>query len=252
MVEETGTWIVLQKRGLLIITPCKHKYRVLNRSMADVLEVMGAWLALNGDDYLDQVAGAVMMLAGGSRRRRRRRLRIAAALAVCTRRHRAPPEYIRLAPDTPQVGAAMWDRLEGRASWWNSLFRLTVDEFFFKLVPHLYLPTTFEIEGHSCEATLAVLMLLARLSAPRSLCPDLEIIFKQDKTRLSRFIRAAEEHLFMTFAYTFSFDTQRVRANLPWWAHQVGKKYGADDPSLFRIWGFLDGTFRYIARPRAE
>ena len=97
MVEETGTWIVLQKRGLLIKTPCKHKYRVLNRSMADVLEVMGAWLALNGDDYFDQVAGAVMMLAGGSRRRRRRRrLRIAAALAVCTRRHRAPPEYIRL------------------------------------------------------------------------------------------------------------------------------------------------------------
>jgi len=51
MVEETGTWIVLQKRGLLIKTPCKHKYRVLNRSMTDVLEVMGAWLALNGDDY---------------------------------------------------------------------------------------------------------------------------------------------------------------------------------------------------------
>ena len=61
MVEETGTWIMLQKRGLLIKTPCKHKYRVLNRSMADVLEVVGAWLALNGDDF-DQVAGAVMML----------------------------------------------------------------------------------------------------------------------------------------------------------------------------------------------
>ena len=55
-----------------------------------------------------------------------------------------------------------------------------------------------------CEATLAVLMLLARLSGPRSVSPDLEIIFKQDKSRISRFINKALGHLFRNFAYTFS------------------------------------------------
>lgn len=94
VVAFAGTYIVLQKCRLLIETPCKHKYRVLNRSMADVLEVMGAWLALEGDDF-DQVAGVVMMLIGGSRRRRRRRLRIAAAFAMCMWRRPPHTEYIR-------------------------------------------------------------------------------------------------------------------------------------------------------------
>ena len=144
----------------------------------------------------------------------------------------------------------MWDRLERRESWWNALFRFTVDEVFEKLVPHLYLPVTFEDGGHVCEATLAVLMMLARLSSPRSLAPDLEIIFKQDKSRISRSITAAQAHLFSNFAYTFSFNTRRLRRNVPYFAHQVGLKFGAGDAGCFRVWGFLDGTFRHVARPR--
>ena len=42
--KDKGTWIVMQKRGLLIETPYKHKYRVLNRSMADALVAVGACL----------------------------------------------------------------------------------------------------------------------------------------------------------------------------------------------------------------
>ena len=109
----------------------------------------------------------------------------------------------------------MWDRLERRASWWNALFRFTVDEFFNQLVPRLDLPVTFDDGGHMCEATLAVLMMLARLSSPRSLAPDLEIIFKQDKSRISRFITAAQAHLFSNFAYTFAFNTRRLRRDVP-------------------------------------
>ncbi len=143
----------------------------------------------------------------------------------------------------------MWDRLKRRSSWWDPLFRFTVAEFFTKLVPCLNLPPTFEDGGHVCEATLAVLMLLARLSGPRSVSPDLEIIFKQDKSRISRFINKALGHLFRNFAYTFSFNTRRLRRDVPFFAHVVARKFGADDPASFRVWGFIDGTFRHIARP---
>lgn len=146
----------------------------------------------------------------------------------------------------------MWDRLERRSKWWDGLFRFSVAEFFGEVMPHLYLPGTFEDGGHVCESTLAVLMLLARLSAPRSLSPDLEIIFKQDQSRISRFIIKAQEHLFNTFAYTFVFDTRRLRPDIPYFAYQVGRKFGADDSLAFRVWGFLDGTFRRIARPCAD
>jgi|EP00624_Nannochloropsis_granulata_P004415 hypothetical protein len=94
----------------------------------------------------------------------------------------------------------MWDRLERRSKGWDGLFRFSVAEFCGEVVPHLYLPGTFEDGGHVCNSTLAVLMLLARLSAPRSLSPDLEIIFKKDQSRISRFIIKAQEHLFNTFA----------------------------------------------------
>jgi hypothetical protein len=146
----------------------------------------------------------------------------------------------------------MWDRLERRASWWNGLFRFTVDEFFLRLVPNLDLPITFEVAGHVCEAKLAVLMLLARLSSPRPQCPDLEIIFKQHKSRISRFITAAMTHIFEKFAYTFAFDTGRMKADIPYFAYLVGRKFGAEDPARFLVWGFLDGTFRHVARPTTK
>jgi len=47
--KDKGTWIVMQKRDLLIETPYKHKHRILNRSMADALVAVGAWLALNAE-----------------------------------------------------------------------------------------------------------------------------------------------------------------------------------------------------------
>lgn len=146
----------------------------------------------------------------------------------------------------------MWDRLERRSTWWDKLFRFTVAEFFLEVVPHLYLPATFEDGGHVCESTLAVLMLLSRMSAPRSLSPDLEIIFKQDKSRISRFMLKAQDHLFNTFAYTLAFDTRRLRRDVPYFAYKVGRKFGAQEPHGFRVWGFLDGTFRRIARPGTD
>lgn len=80
----------------------------------------------------------------------------------------------------------------------------------------------------------------ADLSAPRPLSPDLKIIFKQDKSRIFRFILKAQDYLFNTF--TLAFETRQLRPHVPYFAYQVGRKFGAQDPHAFRVWGFLDGA----------
>jgi hypothetical protein len=95
-----------------------------------------------------------------------------------------------------------------------------------------------------------VLMLLAKLSAARPLRPDMEMLFEQDQTRISRFIRCAMIHIYMKFAYTLSFDTNRLRSQLRDMAYAIGESIGVDDVHGLRIWGFVDGTFRKCARPK--
>lgn len=115
--------------------------------------------------------------------------------------------------------------------------------------PALELPAEFQEDGHKCEGELAVLMLLAKLSSPRSLRPDLELIFLQDQSRISRFINLALSHIYKNFAHTFAFDTRRLRPKIPYYAYMVGRKFGVPLPYEFRVWGFVDGTFHEFARP---
>jgi hypothetical protein len=112
-------------------------------------------------------------------------------------------------------------------------------------------PCVFVVPRHSCPAELAILMLLAKLSAPRSLRPDLELLFKDDKSRLSRFIDRALMHVFKTFAYTLTFQKRRLRREVPIYAVAIAQYMGAST-SRQRAWGFIDGTFRYCARPSHE
>ena len=102
---------------------------------------------------------------------------------------------------------------------------------------------------HNVEGPLAILMMLAKLSAPRSLCPDMEHWFQQDASRISRFWRAALRWTGKAFLYTLSFDKVRLRRNLKWYAHQVCKAAGGRQPIKGRCVGFVDGTFRFCCRP---
>lgn len=103
---------------------------------------------------------------------------------------------------------------------------------------------------HVCEGELAILMLLAKLSFPRALRPDMEHWFLQDKTRLSRFIRRAMEHVFTHLAYTLSFDKRRLHRDIPQMAYAMGEAIGVPNPGDFRVWGLVDGVFRKMSRPK--
>jgi len=105
---------------------------------------------------------------------------------------------------------------------------------------------------HRCEAQLAILMLLAKLSHPRALRPDMEQLFKQDQTRISRFIALALNHVYRVLAYTLAFDTQYLQEQIPFFAKQIGIAVDAPRPENFRVWGFIDGVFRRFLRPSAN
>lgn len=103
-----------------------------------------------------------------------------------------------------------------------------------------------------CDAKLAVLMFLARLSAPRPLRPDMERWFGVDKTRISRFSRQAMFHIFWHFNYTLSFDHARLRAVIPIYALKMAVAIGVPEPQHHRVWGLVDGVYRYCLPPLGE
>ena len=115
---------------------------------------------------------------------------------------------------TPLTAHQMWWQLRDKEAWWDKLFRFKVDEFFDDLLFVLDLPAvlkkdgyvqlhpflflllflansfppsfynshspllpllTYTIQSHTCQADLAILMLLANLSSPRALRPDWKI-----------------------------------------------------------------------------
>jgi hypothetical protein len=73
--------------------------------------------------------------------------------------------------------------------------------------------------------------------------------FRQDKSRISRFISLALNHVYRTLAYTLAFDTHYLHDKIPYFAEQVGTAIGAPQPEDFRVWGFVDGVFRRFLRP---
>ena len=101
---------------------------------------------------------------------------------------------------------------------------------------------------HAVAPDLAILMLLMKLAHPTRYRPTMEMYFGQDKTRLSRFLNKALDHVFRMFAHTLAFDDHRLHDEIPYMAQCIAEKIGVD-PDPFRVWGFVDGTFRRIARP---
>ena len=101
---------------------------------------------------------------------------------------------------------------------------------------------------HKVEPALAILMLLMRLASPVRLRPTMEKEFLDDQTRISRFVDKALTHVFHRLAYTLAFDQRRLHNDIPYMARRIAATIGVD-PDLFRVWGFVDGTFRRIARP---
>lgn len=102
------------------------------------------------------------------------------------------------------------------------------------------------------EAQLAVLMLLARLSAPRPLRPDMERWFGQDKSLISRFSRAAMMYIFRSFNCTLSFDTERLKPLIPLYAMKMALAIGLPAPHHHRVWSLVDGVYHYCLPPHNE
>lgn len=185
---------------------------------------------------------------------------------------------------TPWTAGQVWETFvrDKHECRWETLFRFTPTEFFDTLVPALRPPEVFRSDDgyvpgsreqrkpeptsahgylslflppyrhrHLVEAPLAILMLLAKLSNPRTLRPDMEHWF-QDKTRLSRFINCAIQHIFTTFSYTLAFDTVRIHRDIPWMARQFAVNIGLPDPDNSLVWALIDGTFRKCLGPSEQ
>lgn len=157
--------------------------------------------------------------------------------------------HIRMDARSPKSVHDMWEVLEGRANWWDSYYRFTYAQYTEDLLPILDLPEYFCVSGHSCDAGLAVLMLLSKLSAPRSVSPDLERLYRQGKDRISRFISAALEHVFRVCAHTFVFDTRRLKPKIPFYSYKVATVLGVTDVARFDVAFFVDGVFNPFGKP---
>lgn len=102
------------------------------------------------------------------------------------------------------------------------------------------------------EPALAILVLLARLSAPRPLGPDMERWFYQDRSRLSRATRRAAKHIFEKFHHTLCFDTDRLKQEIVKYCAAVAIALGFSDEAsalLFHTALFVDGHFFNVAKP---
>ncbi len=76
--------------------------------------------------------------------------------------------------------------------------------------------------------------------------------FGQDKSRISRFSRAAMVHLFRTFNYTLSFQNDRLQPLIPLYAMKMALAIGVPVPERHRVWGLVDGVYRYCLPPSGE
>lgn len=95
-------------------------------------------------------------------------------------------------------------------------------------------------------------MLLARLSAPRPLGPDLEHWFLQDRSRISRFVKLAARHMYTTFHHTLCFDTERLQHKITEYSTAMAQRIGFTTPEEiadFNIGLIGDGTFFPFADP---
>jgi hypothetical protein len=89
-----------------------------------------------------------------------------------------------------------------------------------------------------------------RLSAPRYLRPDMERFWGLDKTILSSAINGMVDYLYTTHKHLIeNLNIPRIKGSLRDLADSVGRKLNLNDASECFCFGFIDGTFRRIARP---
>jgi hypothetical protein len=125
-------------------------------------------------------------------------------------------------------------------------FRFTVREME-EIVAALRLPPTYTVHRVTVSSFVALAMVLRRLVYPLRL-GDLVVEFGYDITSLSLIIN----HLMTTLSSRFlahlqlwpGITQQKVRV----YEHAVS----AHMPGVRRIWGFIDGTLRAIARPEKQ
>jgi len=76
--------------------------------------------------------------------------------------------------------------------------------------------------------------------------------FKQDRSRISRFVKVATQHVFDHFHHTLAFDEERLKLNLVAYAACIAWQLGLRDRDYilaFIIALFVDGKFFYVAAP---
>lgn len=132
----------------------------------------------------------------------------------------------------------------------SRVLHISKQQILFSLLPPL-LPSFSPppTNRHVCEGRLAFMVLLIKMSQARLFSPDLERFFVQSTARLSLFYRAALFHIEENCGHLLDIDREYVKGNLPRFAEAIGDILGMAEPDKSRCWGFIDGTFRPIARP---
>lgn len=92
--------------------------------------------------------------------------------------------------------------------------------------------------------------MISRCTLPRALRPDLESFWGIDKTYLSKIIINMTQLLYLGTKHLVErINMNRLRPQLRQLADAVGRKVAYHDARNCKCVGFIDGTFRKIARP---
>jgi hypothetical protein len=126
-------------------------------------------------------------------------------------------------------------------------FRFTIDEMR-SLVSALRLPPTYTVHRVTVSSLLALSMLLRRLVYPNRL-GDLVPEFGYDITSLGLIINLLCTELASRFYAHLQLWPGLTQRQIRMYARAVSDHTKVSGVAVQRIWGFLDGTLRPIARP---
>lgn len=88
------------------------------------------------------------------------------------------------------------------------------------------------------------LIMLSRLSCPRFLRPDLELLWGLDKSVLSKIVSASLKWFYDRWHHALGFQSDRITPNIRLYADAIGRTACMPLPSACQCFGFVDGTFR--------
>lgn len=93
------------------------------------------------------------------------------------------------------------------------------------------------------------MFILYRLGHPRPLRPDFEEKFGLDKTILSRIINAMLAYIYDRTKHLLTLNIPRLNATMNELTSAISTGLDLTEPERCYCFGFIDGTFRFIARP---